>query len=318
MHSRRTFALFCHWCVLWFSLSALPLGADAQAAPPGVTNHVLQLDGDSDYMELPPDVFSDLEEATVEGWVKWQRLRNWSRFFDFGATWHAVFVGNQETTDTLQFAIDRSPYIYGSAARLIVPGLIQTNEWCHIAVTMGSEGARLYFNGVLVASDPFTGSFASLTNNMHNFLGRSNWRGEGTGNDEDFEGQMDEVRVWSGQRSEEEIRDNMNLQLTGTESGLVSLWNFEDGTNNVVVKDAGPGGHDGRLMDEAKVVAARVSPGSSGMRPVLVIMAKDLTEEDHRRLNGGVEHIIQKGAISQAEILELVRSVSNRYVGENI
>jgi signal transduction histidine kinase/DNA-binding response OmpR family regulator len=43
--------------------------------------------------------------------------------------------------------------------------------------------------------------------------------------------------------------------------------------------------------------------------PVIVITAKDLTEEDHRRLNGGVERVIQKGASSQGELLELVRAL---------
>jgi CheY-like chemotaxis protein len=43
--------------------------------------------------------------------------------------------------------------------------------------------------------------------------------------------------------------------------------------------------------------------------PVIVITAKDLTEEDHGRLNGGVERIIQKGATSQGEVLDLVRAL---------
>jgi len=43
--------------------------------------------------------------------------------------------------------------------------------------------------------------------------------------------------------------------------------------------------------------------------PVFVITAKDLTEEDRRRLNGGVERIIQKGATSQDDVLELVRNL---------
>jgi PAS domain S-box-containing protein len=43
--------------------------------------------------------------------------------------------------------------------------------------------------------------------------------------------------------------------------------------------------------------------------PVIVITAKDLTEADRRRLNGGVERIIQKGATSPAQVLELVRSL---------
>ena len=46
--------------------------------------------------------------------------------------------------------------------------------------------------------------------------------------------------------------------------------------------------------------------------PVIVITAKDLTEEDHRRLNGGVERIIQKGATSQGEVLAEVRAVAQR------
>jgi len=52
--------------------------------------------------------------------------------------------------------------------------------------------------------------------------------------------------------------------------------------------------------------------------PVIVITAKDLTEEDHRRLNGGVERIIQKGTTSPAEVLDMVRSVTRNCVGENI
>jgi CheY-like chemotaxis protein len=42
--------------------------------------------------------------------------------------------------------------------------------------------------------------------------------------------------------------------------------------------------------------------------PVIVITAKDLTDEDHRRLNGGVERIIEKGAVRPRDVLELVRA----------
>jgi CheY-like chemotaxis protein len=52
--------------------------------------------------------------------------------------------------------------------------------------------------------------------------------------------------------------------------------------------------------------------------PVIVITAKDLTVEDRRRLNGGVERIIQKGASSPQEVLELVRSVTQLHQGVNI
>jgi CheY-like chemotaxis protein len=41
--------------------------------------------------------------------------------------------------------------------------------------------------------------------------------------------------------------------------------------------------------------------------PVIVITAKDLTEEERRRLNGYVESILQKGAYEPAELLREVR-----------
>src|SRR5690349_19376522 len=68
-------------CLLGIFLgSILPL--DAQPAAAG--NKVLQLDGKKNYVQLPPNIFDSLTEATVEGWIKWDRLRRTDRFFDFG------------------------------------------------------------------------------------------------------------------------------------------------------------------------------------------------------------------------------------------
>ncbi len=49
--------------------------------------------------------------------------------------------------------------------------------------------------------------------------------------------------------------------------------------------------------------------------PVLVITAMDLTEEDRRRLNGGVERILQKGLYSREELLREVRNLLAAHVG---
>jgi CheY-like chemotaxis protein len=40
--------------------------------------------------------------------------------------------------------------------------------------------------------------------------------------------------------------------------------------------------------------------------PVLVLTAKDLTDEDRRRLNGEVERVMQKGAYDRDELLREV------------
>ena len=45
--------------------------------------------------------------------------------------------------------------------------------------------------------------------------------------------------------------------------------------------------------------------------PVIVITARDLTEDDRRRLNGEVARILQKGATSPEQLLAEIRSLSS-------
>jgi CheY-like chemotaxis protein len=43
--------------------------------------------------------------------------------------------------------------------------------------------------------------------------------------------------------------------------------------------------------------------------PVIVVTAKDLTDDDRSRLSGGVERIVEKGALTAADLLEHVHSL---------
>jgi CheY-like chemotaxis protein len=56
------------------------------------------------------------------------------------------------------------------------------------------------------------------------------------------------------------------------------------------------------------VEGLRAEPGWREI-PVLVVTAKDLTEEERRRLNGKVERVIQKGAYSRETLLAEVRQL---------
>jgi CheY-like chemotaxis protein len=47
--------------------------------------------------------------------------------------------------------------------------------------------------------------------------------------------------------------------------------------------------------------------------PVIVVTAADLTLEDRRRLDGGVEHILQKAAPNREDFLRQVRDLIGRY-----
>jgi len=227
-----------------------PSSVDAQIT----TNHVLELDGKGSYVELPPDLVTNLDEATVEGWVKWDKLGNHSRFFDFGEKARSINVKNQVTTSDLVFHVIPEPSA-GEKYWIQFPGLIEVGQWVHLATVSGKQGMRLFVNGVLVGTNAHTGSFSSLKpTTWKNYLGRSNWKEEPSYGDEDFLGQMDDVRVWKVARTEAQIREFVAKVLTGRESGLVGCWNFDDPANPG--RDLSPGAHHGKLMGNAKVVSA--------------------------------------------------------------
>ena len=47
--------------------------------------------------------------------------------------------------------------------------------------------------------------------------------------------------------------------------------------------------------------------GHSGVNPIVVLTAKDITEEDRRRLNGGVVGLIEKGGLDWESLLTQLR-----------
>ena len=62
-------------------------------------------------------------------------------------------------------------------------------------------------------------------------------------------------------------------------------------------------------MDGFDVVAAIQGNAAWRAIPIVVITAKDLSPEDHERLNGYVTRVLQKGALSRETLLTEVRDL---------
>lgn len=216
-----------------------------------VENRVLELDGSGSYVELPPDIFRDLQEVTVEVWTKWARFNRYSRVFEFGAAQNSMSLFNHGTEADLRFNLyptfmadsrtDRFNYVARAS------GVLRSNEWMHIATVAGPGGMKLYVNGEIVALSTNAACLASIARTQTNLLGRGLTRNP---SDQDFCGQLDELRVWNYQRTPEQIRKNMNRRVTGHEAGLVGLWNFDDGRAN----DATARANHGKLIGRTQVV----------------------------------------------------------------
>jgi len=214
-------------------------------------NLALQLDGKGSYVQLPPNLFTNLTEATIEVWAKWETFANYSRVFEFGAPWHSLSVFNIRGQPILRFhAWPR--YAKNDPAlqyKIEVPGVLHTNEWIHIAAVSGPGGMLLYLNGRLIGQHTNEASFAALGGTPTNYLGRGM---SGNVTDRDFNGEIDELRVWDYRRSEAQIRDDMYKRLSGKEAGLAYLLNFDDATVSDATRHAAPG----KLLGRAQIVAS--------------------------------------------------------------
>mgnify|MGYP000147263114 CR=1 FL=1 len=189
----------------------------------------LNFDGTDDYVSLDDGLVSTLTDFTFEAWFEKDANKSWSRIFDFGnnTTQYMALTISEGNSGVPRFAISTggSP----QEQRLNSSDPIPTGTWTHYAVTIdnGSTTGKLYINGELVDTNTsMTLAPKALGPTTQNYLGKSIW------GDPYLDGTMDEVRIWSVARSQSEIQAAMNIQLTGSETGLVANYRMNEGVAN--------------------------------------------------------------------------------------
>jgi len=100
------------------------------------------------------------------------------------------------------------------------------NTWHHVAVSFQGSVASLYHNAVIVdtaiAANPFTIS----TGTRPLTIGRAGFEISVPPGTTSFIGFIDEVRIWSTERTQSDILSNMNAELIGNETGLIGYWDM--------------------------------------------------------------------------------------------
>ncbi len=75
---------------------------------------------------------------------------------------------------------------------------IELNKWYHYVFTVDQTGGKIYVNGVLIQSDPWTGLSGASTNNLDWEIGglyAENW----------FQGLVDDIAIWNRALSADEV-----------------------------------------------------------------------------------------------------------------
>ena len=126
--------------------AASPAPVTPQPGEGGFTNRVLNLDGNGSYVELPPNIFTNLTEGTVEAWVKWRSRERFQRFFSFGQFLNDMGVGQQDTQADLHFFVSSQGVAKTAGVARSPSPFIALDQWHHIAAVSGKSGMKLYCN----------------------------------------------------------------------------------------------------------------------------------------------------------------------------
>ncbi|NEQ76762.1 MAG: hypothetical protein F6K23_29315 [Okeania sp. SIO2C9] len=199
----------------------------------GAAESALSFDGTDNYVDLGnPSELKITGSQTIEMWVKPLSLANRQSLF--------CKAYNGEGAITLE--VDgKLSYYYGtggdnpSEANInydTFEGILSTfgllrDEWSHIAIVRNFESRRLtwYIDGAFAGEEIITKD-AATAGNENIFLGK--------GYADNFNGCIDEVRIWNRARTGYEINEDRHHRLVGRETGLVGYWRFDENTGATV------------------------------------------------------------------------------------
>src|SRR6266568_3411557 len=267
-------------------------GIDGRQWTSGQLGGAAYLDG-AMYGEVANNATIDVTRTlTLEAWVKVDR------FADSGVT-PIVYKGNGAATQrTYALWVNGADgsVVYSTSDNFggtniqevtlaTAGGVIAADEWHHVAVVQDRNGnpnstvqlIQIYVDGVLQANSaggPQNLRIDVNANSTSNplLIGRDL---EGHGN---FEGTVDDIRLWNVARTAAQIQASMGAELLGSESGLVLYLKANEGTGTLL-GDASNHGNNAQLRNVytagSAVVAGRIDqPGQRDFYTFTLAQAK--------------------------------------------
>lgn len=186
----------------------------------------ITFDGIGDTVQIShSDEFDDLDEFTFEAWIKSDdtSVRQGIAEKHVSPTSGWWIDLNSDITTVL---VTGDGVITASSSENLL-----SNTWTHVAVTYNGSQLSVYLNG----KDVTTGGAGTgtITNNSNSvMIGSLNWTSA------DFDGMMDEVRIWKVARSEAEIQNNMFQPPFESGRELLLHYSMDKGTDSTLIDNS--------------------------------------------------------------------------------
>ncbi|MEM7390774.1 MAG: HYR domain-containing protein, partial [Verrucomicrobiota bacterium] len=206
-----------------------------------VVDYALDFDGIDDKVDVTAPFRWSNVSHTVSLWVKRRGLGSVQSVFSYADT-----TGTNGMELVFQ-ADNRLRYTINGVDTITPDPVTDTNEWMHVAITYNdflgfSFRSRFMTNGHQFSSSAsLPGAFAGSTQIC---VGAS-FGGVG----QYFDGCIDEVRVWSGERGPSFISDSMTNKYLGREPGLLWYLPMDDGPGNGTALDVTTNSYNGELSN---------------------------------------------------------------------
>ena len=226
--------LFISVLIIMVSIAAI------WASPAIAENYALYFDGSNDYLISEGVLLEISDQLTLEAWFK---------PIDQNSGFGKDIIGKRELgrregNFNLHWygyqAIDSVSFVVKDEGCHSPQGAIDSDLWHHVAGVYDGSEMRLYLNGSLVSSVAYTGPIENVATDL--CIGGKSWNSSYR-----YLGTIDEVRVWNVARSIDEIRETMNRELYGDETGLIGYWNFNSGSG-AIAYDKSADGNDCSLV----------------------------------------------------------------------
>jgi hypothetical protein len=198
----------------------------------------IQFDGTDDYIDFG-DVYSDLElPFTISAWVKLDANNNQPGPVFASRNCDPIYTGFRLIVNNNVISMDYGDGLGGNSpafrrGKNASVDLI-AGYWNHVTVVVrGHSDMSIYLNGVDVGGSYSGNSPFTMDSSKPGFGSTAYFASNGV--IYRFKGMVDDIRLWNRALAEVEIRNTMCVNLTGTESGLIGYWNFNEIAGNTVL-----------------------------------------------------------------------------------
>ncbi len=158
-------------------------------------------------------------------------------FFEPGSTSGFFIFVNNQSGGTMQVRL--SHRFTGANATWRTNAVWSTGTWARVSINFNSDDSTgndptIMQNGTaLTVAETDSGSGTAGAGTSDKYIGNND-----TGAFQ-FRGGIDDVRLWNTTRTTADVRADMFLELTGTETNLRAYWRLHEGSGTVVADSAG-------------------------------------------------------------------------------